>query len=49
LIPIHQNRKEIEPPWRVLSGRLSVSRTFVDVEAKNQKLEGIDKCGGYFT
>ena len=41
LIPLHQNGKEIEPPWRVLPGRLSVSRTFGDVEAKNEKLGGM--------
>ena len=41
LIPLHQNGKEIEPPWRVLPGRLSVSRTFGDVEAKNENLGGM--------
>ena len=41
LISLHQNGKEIEPPWRVLPGRLSVSRTFGDVEAKNEKLGGM--------
>ena len=41
LIPLRQNGKEIEPPWRVLPGRLSVSRTFGDVEAKNEKLGGM--------
>ena len=34
LFPLRQNGKEIEPPWRVLPGRLSVSRTFGDIEAK---------------
>ena len=41
LIPLTQNGKEIEPPWRVLPGRLSVSRTFGDVEAKNENLGGM--------
>ena len=41
LIPLRQNGKEIEPPWRVLPGRLSVSRTFGDVEAKNENLGGM--------
>ena len=41
LIPLRQNGKEIEPPWRVLPGRLSVSRTFGDVEAKYEKLGGM--------
>ena len=39
--PLRQNGKEIEPPWRVLPGRLSVSRTFGDVEAKDSKFGGI--------
>ena len=41
LIPLQQNGKDIEPPWRVLPGRLSVSRTFGDVEAKNENLGGM--------
>ena len=41
LFPLHQNGKEIEPPWRVLPGRLSVSRTFGDVEAKNENFGGM--------
>ena len=41
LFPLHQNGKEIETPWRVLPGRLSVSRTFGDVEAKNENLGGM--------
>ena len=41
LIPLHQNGKEIETPWRVLPGRLSVSRTFGDIEAKNENLGGM--------
>ena len=40
LFPLYQNGKEIEIPWRVLPGRLSVSRTFGDVEAKNEKFGG---------
>ena len=41
LFPLRQNGKEIEPPWRVLPGRLSVSRTFGDIEAKETKFGGI--------
>ena len=41
LFPLRQNGKEIEPPWRVLPGRLSVSRTFGDIEAKDLKFGGI--------
>ena len=41
LFPLHQNGKEIETPWRVLPGRLSVSRTFGDIEAKNENLGGM--------
>ena len=40
LFPLYQNGKEIEIPWRVLPGRLSVSRTFGDIEAKNAKFGG---------
>jgi protein phosphatase 2C family protein 2/3 len=40
LFPLIQNGKEIEIPWRVLPGRLSVSRTFGDIEAKNEKFGG---------
>ena len=40
LLPLYQNGKEIEIPWRVLPGRLSVSRTFGDIEAKNEKFGG---------
>ena len=39
--PLRQNGREIEAPWRVLPGRLSVSRTFGDVEAKDPKFGGI--------
>ena len=41
LFPLRQNGKEIEAPWRVLPGRLSVSRTFGDIEAKEPKFGGI--------
>ena len=41
IFPLRQNGKEIEPPWRVLPGRLSVSRTFGDIEAKDSKFGGI--------
>ena len=41
LFPLYQNGKEIEIPWRVLPGRLSVSRTFGDIEAKNEKFGGM--------
>ena len=37
LIPIYQ---KINLPWRVLPGRLSVSRTFGDVQAKTDKFGG---------
>ena len=40
LFPLYQNGKEIEIPWRVLPGRLSVSRTFGDIEAKEEKFGG---------
>ena len=40
LFPLYQNWKEIEIPWRVLPGRLSVSRTFGDIEAKEEKFGG---------
>jgi serine/threonine protein phosphatase PrpC len=39
--PLYQNGKEIEIPWRVLPGRLSVSRTFGDIEAKEEKFGGM--------
>ena len=41
IFPLYQNGKEIEIPWRVLPGRLSVSRTFGDVEAKIEKFGGM--------
>ena len=40
LIPIYQNGKKVDLPWRVLPGRLSVSRTFGDIEAKIEKYGG---------
>ena len=40
IFPLYQNGKEIEIPWRVLPGRLSVSRTFGDIEAKEEKFGG---------
>ena len=40
IIPIYQNGKKVELPWRVLPGRLSVSRTFGDIGAKNEKYGG---------
>ena len=40
VIPLYQNGKLIEAPWRVLPGRLSVSRTFGDIEAKDEKFGG---------
>ena len=41
LFPLYQNGIEIEIPWRVLPGRLSVSRTFGDIEAKDEKFGGM--------
>ena len=41
LFPLFQNGKQIEIPWRVLPGRLSVSRTFGDIEAKDEKFGGM--------
>jgi protein phosphatase 2C family protein 2/3 len=43
LIPLYQNGKEIEIPWRVLPGRLSVSRTFGDIEAKDERFGGKER------
>ncbi len=40
-IPLFQNGQEIEIPWRVLPGRLSVSRTFGDIEAKDERFGGM--------
>ena len=41
IYPLYQNGKEIENPWRVLPGRLSVSRTFGDIEAKDENFGGM--------
>lgn len=43
LFPLYQNGKEIEIPWRVSPGGLSVSRTFGDIEAKEEKYGGMKK------
>ena len=40
VIPLYQNGKLIEIPWRVLPGGLSVSRTFGDIESKDSKYGG---------
>ena len=40
LLPIYQNGMRINSPWRVLPGRLSVSRTFGDVQAKDENFGG---------
>ena len=40
VIPLYQNGKLIEIPWRVQPGRLSVSRAFGDIEAKLEKFGG---------
>ena len=40
LLPIYQNGTRIEAPWRIMPGRLSVSRTFGDIQAKNEKFGG---------
>jgi len=39
-IVFYQNGKKIDLPWRVFPGRLSVSRTFGDIGAKNEKFGG---------
>ena len=39
-IPIYQNGKLIEIPWRVCPGGLSVSRTFGDIEPKDERFGG---------
>ena len=41
LFPLYQNGKEIDIPWRVSPGGLSVSRTFGDIEAKEEKYGGM--------
>ena len=40
LLPVYQNGMKINAPWRVLPGRLSVSRTFGDVQAKDENFGG---------
>ena len=35
-VEIYQNGKLIETPWRVYPGGLSVSRTFGDIESKDE-------------
>ena len=40
IVPIYQNGKKLSLPWRVLPGRLSVSRTFGDIEAKLERFGG---------
>ena len=40
LFPLYQNGKKIDIPWRVLPGRLSVSRTFGDIQAKDERFGG---------
>jgi len=40
IVPLYQNGKMIEMPWRVNPGRLSVSRTFGDIEIKKEKFGG---------
>jgi len=39
-MPIYQNGKLIEIPWRVCPGGLSVSRTFGDIESKDERFGG---------
>ena len=38
--PVYKNGVKIDAPWRVLPGRLSVSRTFGDIRAKDEKFGG---------
>lgn len=40
LLPVYQNGVKIKTPWRILPGRLSVSRTFGDILAKDEKFGG---------
>ena len=40
LLPIYQNGVRINTPWRILPGRLSVSRTFGDIQAKDENFGG---------
>lgn len=41
LFCVYQNGEVVNGPWRVFPGRLSVSRTFGDVEAKVEKFGGM--------
>ena len=40
IFPLYQNGKKIDIPYRVLPGRLSVSRTFGDIQAKDERFGG---------
>ena len=40
LIPIYQNGVKVNTPWRVNPGQLSVSRTFGDIQAKDERFGG---------
>ena len=40
LLPVYQNGIRINAPWRILPGRLSVSRTFGDIQAKDENFGG---------
>ena len=40
LIPGYQNGMKTNSPWRVMPGRLNVSRTFGDIEAKDENFGG---------
>ena len=40
LLPIYQNGTRVEAPWRIMPGRLSVSRTFGDIMAKDERFGG---------
>ena len=39
-MPLYQNGKLMERPWRVMPGGLSVSRTLGDIECKDEKFGG---------
>ena len=40
IFPLYQNGKKVDIPYRVLPGRLSVSRTFGDIQAKDERFGG---------
>ena len=40
IFPLYQNGKKVDIPYRVLPGRLSVTRTFGDIQAKDEKFGG---------